>query len=94
VQVLKVKEVLVLGHGLCGGCKAALTQELHGAEPGKGGFIANWIAMLDEAREPVVAQYGTKGREAERAMELAGVKVSLSNLRSFPACRPRKPAAN
>jgi carbonic anhydrase len=82
--------VLVLGHGLCGGCKAALTQELHGAEPGKGGFIANWIAMLDEAREPVVAQYGTKGREAERAMELAGVKVSLSNLRSFPCVQAKE----
>jgi len=41
VQVLKVKEVLVMGHGMCGGCKAALTQELTGAEPGEGGFISN-----------------------------------------------------
>jgi carbonic anhydrase len=90
VQVLKVKEVLVLGHGLCGGCKAALTQDLHGTEPGEGGFIANWISMLDEARGPVVEKYGTKGREAERAMELAGVKVSLDNLRSFPCVRTKE----
>jgi len=87
VQVLKVKEIVVMGHGLCGGCKAALTQELHGTEPGEGGFIADWIAMLDEAREPVAAHYGTQGREAERAMEQAAVRVSLENLMTFPCVR-------
>lgn len=90
VQVLKVREIVVMGHGLCGGCKAALTQELHGAEPGEGGFIANWIALLDEARKPVVAAHGTHGREAERAMELAGVKASLANLRTFPCIRSKE----
>ncbi len=84
VQVLKVREIVVLGHGMCGGCKAALTQSLQGTEPGRGGFIADWIEMLDEAREQVVAEHGTEGREAERAMEQAGVKVSLANLRTFP----------
>jgi carbonic anhydrase len=92
VQVLKVKEIIVLGHGMCGGCKAALTQSLQGTEPGEGGFIADWIALLDDAREPVVAQHGTHGREAERAMEHAGVRTSLANLRTFP-CIQRKEAA-
>ena len=87
VQVLKVKEIVVMGHGMCGGCKAALTQDLHGAPPGEGGFIADWIAMLDEAREPVAARHGTTGRPAERAMEEAGVKVSLATLRTFPCIR-------
>ncbi len=84
VQFLKVREIVVMGHGLCGGCKAALTQSMHGTEPGQGGFIADWIDLLDEAREEVVAVHGTEGREAERAMEMAGVKVSLANLRTFP----------
>jgi carbonic anhydrase len=84
VQVLRVREIVVLGHGMCGGCKAALTQSLHGTEPGHGGFIADWIDLLAEAREHVVAEHGTEGREAERAMEQAGVKVSLANLRTFP----------
>jgi len=84
VQVLKVREIVVMGHGMCGGCHAALTQEMLGAEPGQGGFIADWISMLDEARDTVAEQYGTSGRQAERAMEHAAVRVSLSNLRTFP----------
>ncbi len=90
VQVLKVGHVMVMGHGMCGGCKAALTQELHGTAPGEGGFIADWIGMLDEAREPVAARYGIEGRDAERAMEHAAVKVSLANLRTFPCVRQKE----
>lgn len=90
VQVLGVKEIVVMGHGMCGGCRAALTQELHGAEPGEGGFIADWIAMLDEVRAPIAAALGTTGRAAERAMEEAGVKVSLANLRTFPCIRRKE----
>lgn len=89
VQVLKVKEIVVMGHGLCGGCKAALTQDLKGTEPGQGGFIADWISMLDDARQPVAHEHGTSGREAERAMELAAVKVSLENLMTFPCVRSK-----
>ena len=90
VQVLQVKEIVVMGHGMCGGCKAALTQSLHGTEPGEGGFIADWIGLLDEARVPVAAQYGTTGRDAERAMEHAGIRVSLANLRTFPCVRRKE----
>lgn len=84
VQFLKVREIVVMGHGLCGGCKAALTQDLHGNELGEGGFVAHWVDMLDEARQPIAASLGTTGREAELAMELEAVKVSLFNLQTFP----------
>ena len=90
VQFLKVKEVVVMGHGLCGGCQAALTQDLHGTAPGEGGFVSTWISLLDEAREPIAARLGTQGREAERAMELAAVKVSLANLRTFPCVQEKE----
>ena len=90
VQVLKVREVVVMGHGMCGGCKAALTRELHGEIPGKGGFIANWIAMLDDVRDPIASEKGTQGRDAERAMEQAAVKVSLANLRTFPCVQEKE----
>lgn len=90
VQVLEVKQIVVMGHGMCGGCRAALTQEMHGTRPGEGGFIANWINLLDHVREPIVAAHGAHGRDAERAMELAGVKVSLANLRTFPCIREKE----
>ena len=90
VQVLKVNYVVVMGHGLCGGCKAALTQELRGAAPGEGGFISDWISLLDDAREDVLAQHGATGHEAERAMEYAGVRTSIANLRTFPCIREKE----
>lgn len=93
VQVIKVSEIVVMGHGLCGGCSAALSQELRDAPPGEGGFIASWIEMLDGARERVVAAYGDdRGREAQRAMENEAVKVSLENLRTFPCIREKEAA--
>ena len=61
------------------------------APPGEGGFIAHWVDMLDEARDRIVAEYGT-GPEAVRALELETVRVSLANLRTFP-CIPEREAA-
>ena len=81
VQFLKVREILVMGHGACGGCKAALTRSMHGEKPGDGGFVGNWVSMLDETRDRVVAEHG---EDAELEMELAAVRQSLQNLRSFP----------
>jgi carbonic anhydrase len=95
VQVLKVGEIVVMGHGKCGGCKAALSHDLKDAPPGEGGFIHHWIELLDDARERVVAQYGERrDRDAERAMEQEGVKVSLANLRSFPCVRQKEKAGD
>ncbi|WP_394727702.1 carbonic anhydrase [Altererythrobacter sp. GH1-8] len=90
VQFLEVRQIVVMGHGMCGGCKAALTQDLHGSAPGEGGFIANWIHLLDDARDEVAADHGITGRAAERAMEMAGVRVSLANLRTFPCVREKE----
>ncbi|MFC3097757.1 carbonic anhydrase [Alteraurantiacibacter palmitatis] len=84
VQFLRVSQIVVLGHGMCGGCKAALTQSMQGMQPGRGGFVADWISLLNAAREKVASQHGTSGRAAERAMEMESVKVSLANLRTFP----------
>lgn len=86
VTQLEIPEIVVLGHQSCGGCAAALSQRFEHSAPGEGGFIAEWMSMLDEARERVVAEHG-HGEEAVRAMEFEAVKVSIANLRTFP-CVP------
>jgi len=86
VTQLEVPEIVVLGHQACGGCNAALTQRFENAPKGQGGFIADWISLLDEARDKVVAEHG-HGEEANRALEHEAVKVSIANLRTFP-CIP------
>ena len=84
VTQLKVAEILVMGHGLCGGCAAALTGQFDDSEHGEGHFIADWVGMLDEARDRVRAEHSQLDREAFLAMEREAVKVSLANLRTFP----------
>ena len=59
-------------------------------EPGEGGFIANWISLLDEAQAKVAQTHGIHGDAAERAMEMEAVKVSLANLRTFPCVRQKE----
>lgn len=84
VQMLRVRQIVVMGHGRCGGCQAALTQAFETAPHGEGAFVANWIDLLSEARKPVAAKHGTEGRKAELAMEFAAIRLSLANLRTFP----------
>jgi carbonic anhydrase len=92
VTQLGVEEVIVMGHGFCGGCAAALSGVFTGAEPGEGGFIAHWIDMLGEARRKIRAEHAQLDREAFHQMELEGVRVSLGNLRTFPWVRQREEA--
>ncbi len=88
VTKLKVEEVVVLGHGACGGVNAALTRSLKDAPEGEGGFVANWIGLLDGARDKVVAAHG-EGAEGQTALEQEGVRVSLANLMTFPFVKER-----
>jgi carbonic anhydrase len=87
VTQLEVPEIVVMGHGGCGGCKAALEQSFKNAKPGEGGFISRWIDLLDDARDEVVARNST---DPLRDMEHAAVKVSLANLRTFSCIRERE----
>jgi carbonic anhydrase len=84
VDQLKVAEILVMGHGFCGGCSAALTGKFEDTPHGEGHFIADWVGMLGDARDKVRARHSELDREAFLDMEWEAVKVSLANLRTFP----------
>ena len=48
-------------------------------------FIANWMSMLDGARDQLLARSTGQSAPVLRAdLEREGVKVSLANLRTFP----------
>jgi carbonic anhydrase len=89
VTQLEVPEIVVMGHGQCGGVHAALSRRFAHAAPGEGGFIAHWIDLLDEARDKIVHDHG-EGEEAVRALEHETVRVSLENLRTFPPIAERE----
>ena len=90
VTQLEVEELVVMGHGFCGGCAAALTGQFDNADHGAGHFISNWIGMLSEVRERVRARHPELDRAAFRDMEFEGVRLSLRNLRTFPWVRERE----
>jgi carbonic anhydrase len=92
VTQLEVGEILVMGHGLCGGCAAALTGNFDDVPPGEGHFIGDWVRMLHEARDQVRARHRELDRAAFLDMEREAVKVSLANLRTFPWIADRERA--
>jgi len=94
VTQLEVEEVLVLGHGFCGGCAAALTGQFDEADHGEGHFIAAWVDILKGARAKVRSSHAELDEAAFLAMEREAVKVSLANLRTFPWVIEREQAGS
>jgi carbonic anhydrase len=84
VTQLEVEEIIVMGHGLCSGCAAALSGQFDDARSGEGKFIADWVRLLDEARDEVLEHHPELDDKAFVEMELRAVQVSLANLRTFP----------
>ena len=85
---LGVKQIVVLGHGQCGGIKAAL----QGNDPdGDMTFVGEWMGIIGEARDQVVGQSPV---DPQRMLELEAIKVSIANLRTFPFITERERAGD
>ena len=89
VTQLEVEDIVVMGHGGCGGVAASLAHRFEDAGVGEGYFIRHWIDLLDEARDEIETR---KVANPQRALEEAAVRVSLANLRTFP-CIPVRESA-
>jgi carbonic anhydrase len=81
VQSLKVKNIVVMGHGRCGGIKAALSNN---APLSPGDFIGKWMSMIGPAAETVASSTLMTASERQTALERISIRYSLANLRTFP----------
>lgn len=85
VQGLKVPNLIVLGHSQCGGVDAYRQKVRDNVT--RQGFIGAWLTLLDNL-EPVESDIFAHGDET--AFELAAIRSSLVNLRTFPFIRKRE----
>jgi len=81
-QVLKVTSIVVLGHGRCGGIKAALDPAAEPLSPGD--FIGQWMSLLKPVAERIQENSVLTRLERQTALERVSIRQSLANLRTFP----------
>lgn len=86
VQSLKVSHIVVMGHGRCGGIRAALDPSAAPLSPGD--FIGKWMELI----APAAAILGPEDQFADRAdylshLEQAAALRTIDNLMTFPCVR-------
>lgn len=84
VRVLEVREIVVLGHALCGGAGALID----GAPPQAQDFLPDWIRIGAPARD-IALNLSEDPAERRTIVEYQCVKLSLRNLATFPWVRER-----
>ena len=87
VVALKVRHIVVMGHGRCGGIRAALDGT---DEPlTKSDFIGRWVSVLADTAEAVRCNHAIAPGLRYKALEHEAVKASIANLMGFPHIRRR-----
>lgn len=78
VCVLNIPNLVVLGHGMCGGVQALL----HGAPETAQDFVGPWMAMAEPAK--LKSLHCETPEAQQKCCEHEVIKVSLDNLMTFP----------
>ncbi len=88
VQALRVSNIVVMGHGRCGGIKAALDPSAEPLSPGD--FIGKWMSILEPVAAGVSGNELMTQSERQTALERISIRTSIHNLRSFPYIAERE----
>jgi carbonic anhydrase len=81
VNSVGVQHIVVMGHGRCGGIRAALGD---GAPLAPGDFIGKWMSLLGPVTEEVAKYSVLTESERHTALERLSIRNSIGNLRTFP----------
>lgn len=86
VQALKVKHIVVMGHGRCGGVHAFVRRRSNPDDDAlsPGDFIGKWMNMIAPAAEALPAQEGENDHDYAERLALASIGNSIQNLLTFP----------
>lgn len=82
ITKLEIANIIVLGHGMCGGVAAALAAA---DEQPVGRFIGPWVDLLADVRNELLGcNEDADAATSQRALERLAVQQSLANLLTFP----------
>jgi len=87
VRALRVSEIVVLGHAMCGGIKALL----EGAPAEVSDFVGTWVQIAEPARRRAML---APPEQQQDVCEHESVLLSLDNLMTFPWIRERVEAGD
>lgn len=82
VKALEIANIVVMGHGRCGGIRAALDPAA--APLDAGDFIGKWMNMLRPVSAQVSGNSWMTATERQTALERISIRNSIGNLRTFP----------
>ncbi|RWX74550.1 carbonic anhydrase [Neorhizobium lilium] len=87
VQVLQIRDIVVMGHGRCGGIQAALDPSMEPLSPGD--FIGRWMSLVRPAAEQIQSNDLMTQTERQTALERVSIRNSIANLQTFPFVEDR-----
>jgi len=86
VQGLRVRHIVVMGHGRCGGISAFRQQITGEADKplSPGDFIGKWISLLDPVASRPECVGADTAEELQWKLESESIKQSIEHLKTFP----------
>ena len=82
VKGLGITNIVIMGHGRCGGIAVALNPMPSRLDSGD--FIGKWMSMLGDLPKQLDQNALMTAGERQRALERISIRNSISNLRTFP----------